>query len=324
MSDWLTFTNARYGFQFKYPKEGQIADGTTDQFARIDLPFVAGTNLREKYLEVIVSENADPCRSPLASSSILKTSETVVINGITFLKETGGDAGVGHLHQWVAYSTLRGNVCVSLDFILHSLNPGNFSTPPPVFDYTAESAVFEEIVLTYAWLTLPTATPSTPAPSPTPTSTATVETPTPTSTQTQEGPGMLTGQVFASKPVTVSLYDAADVLVASVTTNTNGTFNLNAPSGVYTVRATASGFLGSQSSVTLTAGGTSTMPSMSLLAGDIDNNNVIDQFDALTIGMSYNSATPAAADLNNDGLINVLDLELLAKNYRATGPIVWQ
>ena len=33
---------------------------------------------------------------------------------------------------------------------------------------------------------------------------------------------------------------------------------------------------------------------------------------------------PAAADLNNDSLINVLDLELLARNYRGTGPVAWQ
>ena len=334
-SDWLTFTNSRYGFQFKYPKEGQIADGATDNFARIDLPFLPGTNLREKYLEVIVAENANPCRSPLATSSMLETSETVVINGITFLKETGGDGGAGHLHQWVAYSTLRDNVCVSLDFILHSLNAGNFPVPPPVFDYAVESAVFSQIASTYAWLMLPTATPSTPAPSPTPTSTATVETPTstltatpgesstPTSTQTPVGSGMLTGQVLAGKPVTVSLYDATNTLVISVTANMNGTFSLNAQAGTYTVRTTASGFLSSQGSVTLTAGG-GTMPTISLLAGDIDNNNVIDQFDALTIGMSYNTATPTAADLNNDGLINVLDLELLAKNYRKTGPIAWE
>jgi hypothetical protein len=40
--------------------------------------------------------------------------------------------------------------------------------------------------------------------------------------------------------------------------------------------------------------------------------------------MSYNTAVPAAADLNNDGVINVLDLELLALNYRKTGPVAWQ
>jgi hypothetical protein len=66
------------------------------------------------------------------------------------------------------------------------------------------------------------------------------------------------------------------------------------------------------------------MPTITLLAGDLDGNNVIDQLDALTIGMNYNAAAPAAADLNNDGVINVLDLELLAQNYRESGPTVWQ
>jgi hypothetical protein len=51
---------------------------------------------------------------------------------------------------------------------------------------------------------------------------------------------------------------------------------------------------------------------------------VIDQFDALTIGMNYNGTTPAAADLNNDGVINVLDLELLAASYRQAGPTAWE
>jgi hypothetical protein len=63
---------------------------------------------------------------------------------------------------------------------------------------------------------------------------------------------------------------------------------------------------------------------ITLPAGDIDGNNIIDQFDALTIGMNYNAAEPSIADLNNDGIINVLDLELLAANYRKTGPVIWQ
>jgi hypothetical protein len=39
--------------------------------------------------------------------------------------------------------------------------------------------------------------------------------------------------------------------------------------------------------------------------------------------MNYNGSTPAAADLNNDGVINVLDLELLANNYRESTPLDW-
>ena len=136
--------------------------------------------------------------------------------------------------------------------------------------------------------------------------------------------GTLTGQVFAGKAVTVELYDETATLVATTAADVDGNFSLTAPAGTYTVVATASGFLGAEGSATVTAGETATMPDVTLLAGDIDGNDVIDQFDAMTIGMSYNSADPAAADLNNDGTINVLDLELLAANYRLTGPIAWE
>jgi Carboxypeptidase regulatory-like domain/Cohesin domain len=178
-----------------------------------------------------------------------------------------------------------------------------------------------------------TATPtsSTPVDTATPTSSTPVETATPTSSTPVGSPtptalpnGTLTGQVLASKPVTVSLYDASSTLVTSVTANPDGTFSLTAPAGSYTVLATASGFLSAQGSATITGGSTSTKPTITLLAGDIDGNNVIDQFDALTIGMNYNAAVPTAADLNNDGVINVLDLELLAANYRKTGPQAWE
>ena len=167
----------------------------------------------------------------------------------------------------------------------------------------------------------PTATQSTPVESPTPTFTSTpVESPTPTPLPD----GTITGRVIAGKPVTVSLYNALDVLVSSVTANPDGTFSLTAPGGTYTIVAAASGFLGAEGSASIPAGGTSAKPNITLPAGDIDGNDVIDQFDALTIGMNYNGATPAAADLNNDGVINVLDLELLAANYRKTGPVVWE
>ncbi len=179
---WLVFTNNTYGFRFLYPPGSQIVPGGTDNSTRISLPFVPGTNLSEKYLQMTVVENANPCRSPLATSSIPQTSETVVINGITFLKETGEDGTAGHINKWTAYSTVRGIVCVSLDFVLRAANPGVFPTPPPVYDEAAESLVFGQIVSTFQWLdgsatstptpsesATPTATQSTPVGSPTPT-----------------------------------------------------------------------------------------------------------------------------------------------------------
>jgi hypothetical protein len=327
-TDWLTFTNSKYGFKFLYPKESQIQAGMTDNFARIRLPFTQGTNLTQKYLDVIVAENANPCQSPLATSSGLETSTTVVVNGLTFLKETGSDGITSHIVKWVAYSTSRNNVCVSLDFVLFVANPGVFPTPPPLYNEAAESAVFGQIVGTYTWLTLatPTTTPiglptgtATPTPSTgtsTPTSTSTsVSSPTPT------GAAIL-GQVIVAKPATINVYNTKNVLVATILTS-DGKFSFAVAPGSYTVVAVAPGFLHAQRTVTLMTGITNILPTIPLLAGDIDDNNVIDQLDALTIGMSYNSSTPAAADLNNDGIINVLDLELLAKNYRKTGPVAW-
>src|SRR5688572_614225 len=332
-ADWLTFTNLVYGFEFKYPPLAVIADGRTDGFARIDLPFVLGTNLSEKYVEVIVQENVNLCQSPLQS----QFSETITINGVSFLKQRGGDGAAGHIRQWIAYSTLRDNVCVSLDFILHSLNLSNFPTPPPSFDFGIESAVFEQIVSTYTWLALETtATPtftSIPVESPTSTFTSTpVESPTLTFTPTPTEPigptplpnGILTGKVIAGKPVTISLYDGINRLVASMPANPDGTFNFTVPIGTYDVTATASGFLSARGPIGIAGGNTTTLPTITLLAGDIDNSNRIDQFDAITIGINYNTAIPGEADLNNDGIINVLDLELLAKNYRRTGPVVWE
>ena len=301
--------------------------GPTDTYVRINLPFVKGTTLSPKYLEVIVAENFTTCQSPLATESGLETSQTAVINGLTFLKETGQDGSAGHSNKWVAYSTSRNNVCVSLDFVMRAANPGAFPTPPPPYNEAAESAVFGQIAGTYAWLALPTPTSTgtatatfTPTPIGTPSPTATS---TPTASPTpSEGKGIITGQLIVNEPVVINVYDTNMVQVATTST-VNGQFSLELSPGTYIVVANAQGFLRAQRTLTLNADATITLPTIPLVAGDIDGNNVIDQFDALTIGMSYNSSTPAAADLNNDGVINVLDLELLAKNYRKTGPVAW-
>ena len=140
----------------------------------------------------------------------------------------------------------------------------------------------------------------------------------------EEPLGTLTGTVLVTKSVTVTLYKPDTTVEATATADANGNFTMTAPAGTYTVVASAPGFLRAQGSPVLTAGATKTMQNITLIAGDIDGNDVIDQLDALTIGMNYNLAAPAAADLNNDGTINVLDLEILAANYRETGPLAWQ
>ena len=147
---------------------------------------------------------------------------------------------------------------------------------------------------------------------------------TPASLTATGGDGTLAGQVIANKPVTITLFDASAAVVGSVNANADGTFSLTGAPGSYTAVASAPGYLKAQAAISITSGNTTTLPTISLLAGDIDGNGVIDQFDALTVGINYNGTVPAEADLSNDGVINVLDLEIMAVNYRQSGPMPWQ
>jgi hypothetical protein len=141
----------------------------------------------------------------------------------------------------------------------------------------------------------------------------------PTSSQ-----GVFTGRVLANKSVTITLYNPNSSVAGSIVANLDGTFSLSISAGTYVAIASAPGYLKAQGTFIITNGNTTTSQMVSLHAGDIDGNNVLDQFDALTIGINYNTATPSAADLNNDGVINVLDLEILAGNYRQSGSLAWQ
>jgi hypothetical protein len=151
LAGWGVYTNTKYSFRFKTPP-GSVNGTITDNSARIYLPFTLGTLLVEKYVDVKVVENASACTY---GTSPAGTSETVTINGSQFLKETGSEGAAGSVYDWVAYSAFKPTTttCVTVNFVLHSTNPGVLPTPvPPAFDKTAESAVFNTIIYTFTWI----------------------------------------------------------------------------------------------------------------------------------------------------------------------------
>jgi hypothetical protein len=149
-STWLIYCNQDVHFGFKYPPGGGNITAT-DTGVRIPLPFTPGTNLAEKYIEVAVLRDVSNCSSPLAEGNGNVKESQVTINGLVFKKQTGGDAGAGNIYEWEAYSTLRGDTCVSVGFVLHSTNPQNYPTPPAEFDRAAETAVYQAIMATVSW-----------------------------------------------------------------------------------------------------------------------------------------------------------------------------
>ena len=137
--------------------------------------------------------------------------------------------------------------------------------------------------------------------------------------------GSVEGTVEALKSISIELYSADGNLFTTVSADANGYFRIDSvPAGLYSVEAKSSGHLSARGeNIEIRADETTTMQLVALLAGDVDGDNDIDQFDATTIGSNYNSATPESADLNSDSIINVLDLEILPANYTATGPLLW-
>lgn len=85
--------------------------------------------------------------------------------------------------------------------------------------------------------------------------------------------------------------------------------------GAYTLTASSPGFLRATCNVTHQSELTS-LAGLTLLAGDLNDDGVIDVADAAALGLAIGNSDPgAAADLNGDGAVNVLDLILLAVNF---------
>jgi hypothetical protein len=140
------YQNAKYNFRFSLPSGARIVS-QSDADGQVSLPITAGTNLLSKYVEIHVREGLNPCVSPAVEHPV--TSENVTINNIPFTKQTGQGAAAGNRYDWTAYSTVHNNACISLTFVLHSANRGNYATPPPEFDMPSESAVISSTMATY-------------------------------------------------------------------------------------------------------------------------------------------------------------------------------
>lgn len=109
-------------------------------------------------------------------------------------------------------------------------------------------------------------------------------------------------------------------------TDADGTFFIDeAPADTYTVTADSAGFLAAScSDVVHAEDALTTLDEVTLLAGDVAGEDVsegdgsIDIFDAVAIGMVFGSTAGEVADLNVDGVVDILDLILMSVNYGQT------
>jgi hypothetical protein len=151
-ADWIRYHDVVGAFAISYPPTWEHSDsGGYPAIFSVRVP--PGTTLGEKMMWINVVSGVSECKNPNAiGPNETGAPEHVTTTGeVTFLKESWSDAGAGNVYHITGYSTLHGTTCVSITFILHSSNPQMYDTPPPDYDAVAESAVFGEILDTFAF-----------------------------------------------------------------------------------------------------------------------------------------------------------------------------
>jgi hypothetical protein len=112
----------------------------------------------------------------------------------------------------------------------------------------------------------------------------------------------------------------------SALSDTEGDYTiLNVPAGPHTsISADAVGYLSAScANPTVTAPETGLLQ-VSLVSGDIDDDDVVDITDATSIGASFGETGPGLlADINQDEIIDIFDLILVSFNFGEEGPTSW-
>ena len=103
---------------------------------RIELPFTAGTTLVEKYVLI----------EPTATERDL--GDGMEVGGVSLWCESGSEGAAGSVYDYVKCSAiLNDGRRIAITFVLHSVNPEMFDSPPPLFDRAQEVLPFWGIIL---------------------------------------------------------------------------------------------------------------------------------------------------------------------------------
>ena len=99
----------------------------------------------------------------------------------------------------------------------------------------------------------------------------------------------------------------------------------NLPAGSYVVKVSKLGYIDLPATLNKTLvvnAGKTSVGKLTLVAGDVDNNEVINLSDAVAVandwGRSGSAIVNPLADINADGKVDLLDLAIVAKNYNKT------
>jgi hypothetical protein len=151
-------------------------------------------------------------------------------------------------------------------------------------------------------------------------------TPTPSPTPPPGATGTIRGRVLLQGR---SDYSGAVVSTAGVSgvTDANGYFTLsNVPAGTHDVKAEMAGYLDHvKTGVVLAADELKLLSDVRLLGGDADNNCLVNVFDLVIVAWNYDSSPPTdlRADINGNNRVDIFDLVMVGANLDQACPGPW-
>ena len=141
-----------------------------------------------------------------------------------------------------------------------------------------------------------------------------------------------TGGSIAGKTFLQGRGDHSDVTIVvdslpSVKSASDGSFTVGGvPAGTHSATASHAGYLSAQrTGIVVQDSQTTTLPDVTLLGGDANNDATIDIFDLVIVGSAYGTSPPSdtRADIDEDGKVDLFDLVMVGSNYDISGPTSW-
>jgi hypothetical protein len=150
VKDWKTYTDEKYGFEFKYPSIYSLQENTVT-LERGDVKTVSVTLgdipnvLAIAEISVNSAPSTDQCYVPFAGP---KYTKTVTNNGITFFTGSSKDQVMGLAQMTEGYSTIHNRLCYKVDLKMDYGRDENGSYDPK-FDVTAIEEAFDQVFSTF-------------------------------------------------------------------------------------------------------------------------------------------------------------------------------
>ncbi len=155
-SNWKTYSNKKYGFEVKYPKEGKVTwEEEENGFLRVHIflfrtPYTKPEQMYdnpyeiEKFFEIVTGNISQ--KSRVLGAGFTNKIGTVRFRDIEFIKEYGTTGGTQTTNEITIFYTTKGDRFYALAFVF---SHHKYAVPGKHFNREKETEIFDQIVSTF-------------------------------------------------------------------------------------------------------------------------------------------------------------------------------